>query len=139
MDKISVNYLSAEELLQAYPGDSGIDLTVKDVLEVNADLRTVLFGTGVWLEIPTGFEAQIRPRSSSLKRGLMIPIGTIDSGYLGEIKIQALMLAAHSPDSFVGAKIAQVVFCCIPHVTLNRVVTLETTQRGSRGFGSSGS
>lgn len=100
---------------------------------------TVLINTGIALEIPEGFEGQIRLRSSSGLRGWVMcnAPGTIDADYRGEIRINILNLG----DPFLfrdGMRVAQLVICPVPAVVLEEVTELGTTERGTGGFGSTG-
>lgn len=97
--------------------------------------------TGIAVEVPKGVEAQIRPRSGMSLTGLTIPNspGTIDSDYRGEIKI--IIKNSNRLDDIVimpEDRIAQLVFCPVLTATLEQVDYLEETERGSKGFGSTG-
>lgn len=100
-----------------------------------------LVSTGMYMEIPKGYEAQIRPRSGlALKHGITVlnSPGTIDSDYRGEIKV---ILINTDDIPFIvndGDRIAQIVITPIIKVTWNLVAQLETTQRAEGGFGSTG-
>ena len=97
--------------------------------------------TGLFLELPKGFEAQIRPRSGlALKKGISVlnSPGTIDADYRGEIGI---ILVNISNEDFVinsGDRIAQMVISKHEQVSFEQVEILEETKRGSGGFGSTG-
>ncbi len=97
--------------------------------------------TGIAIELPEGFEAQIRPRSGlAAKFGITVlnTPGTIDADYRGEIKV---ILINHSASDFVierGMRIAQMVVARYEHVILEEVQSLKETVRGSEGFGSTG-
>ena len=103
--------------------------------------ETKLIATGLHLEIPKGFEVQIRPRSGlALKNGITVlnSPGTIDADYRGEIKV---ILINHSDKTFVvekGLRIAQMVVCPIIQAQLEEVDELNETTRGEGGFGSTG-
>jgi len=100
-----------------------------------------LIQTGIYLEIPLGYEAQIRSRSGlALKHGIFClnSPGTIDSDYRGEI---CVILAMFGHESFTinkGERIAQLVFSSVLRVAFNEVGELNTTPRGVGGFGSTG-
>ena len=97
-----------------------------------------LIATGIKLEIPNGWEAQIRPRSSMTMAGIILPIGTIDSDYRGEIKIMAYNTGS-SPFKIVhGQRIAQLVFSAVCQPRLVKVEELSNSERGEGGFGSTG-
>ncbi len=97
--------------------------------------------TGLFLAIPNGYEAQIRPRSGlALKHGLTVPNapGTIDADYRGELKI---ILANLGDEPFAvtrGMRIAQMILAPVTRATLEVVETLPDTDRGEGGFGHTG-
>lgn len=109
--------------------------------------------TGFCLEIPYGYEGQIRPRSSITKRGINIHFGTIDSDYRGEVYVQASLINDNL-ESFddngnnltdegqvvikKGERIAQLVICPVQRCDIEFVDELSDTKRGSGGFGSTG-
>ena len=100
-----------------------------------------LVPTGMYLELPTGFEAQIRPRSGlALKHGLAVlnSPGTVDAGYRGEVRV--ILLNTSDVDFPVkrGDRIAQMVIQKLPDVELVRVDELSESKRGAGGFGSTG-
>ena len=104
-------------------------------------LERVLVPTGLFIELPVGYEAQIRPRSGlALKKGITVlnSPGTIDADYRGEIGIILINLSA---DNFViehGERICQMVIARHEHIGWELVEILEETQRGSGGFGHTG-
>lgn len=138
----------------AKPGDSGLDLcATKDVWLSPG--RPVLVGTGVHVEIPSGHEAQVRPRSSLSAKGVVCSLGTVDSGYTGEIGAVLTALATGAgnvtTDGVVsvsggylvkaGDKIAQLVIAPVANVAVQQVQSLDDlseTERGASGWGSSG-
>lgn len=100
-----------------------------------------LVPTGLYTQLPDGYEAQVRPRSGlALKSGITVlnTPGTIDADYTGEIGV---ILMNHSNVDFivnVGDRIAQLVLNKVEQIEWNSVETLEETERGSGGFGSTG-
>ncbi|MGC1506050.1 MAG: dUTP diphosphatase [Sulfitobacter sp.] len=100
-----------------------------------------LVSTGLHMEIPPGFEAQVRPRSGlALKHGIMLPNspGTIDSDYRGVVGV-ILMNAGDVPFEVThGMRIAQMVVAPAPQVLFDTADTLGTTVRATGGFGSTG-
>ncbi len=100
-----------------------------------------LIPTGLKIAVPPGYECQVRPRSGlALKHGItcLNSPGTVDSDYRGEL---AVILINHGADAFVvrrGERIAQMVFCAVAQAVLTPVDTLEDSQRGHGGFGSTG-
>ena len=97
--------------------------------------------TGIRLEIPPGFEAQVRPRSGlALKHRIGIPNGpgTIDADYRGEVKILLINLGEESYVVHRGDRVAQLVFARVARVSLTVATALNETLRGDGGFGHSG-
>jgi len=124
------------------PLASGMDLYAN----VESDLviapgKYEIIPTGIQIEIPPGFEGQIRPRSGlAAKHGITIlnSPGTIDADYRGEIKI---ILINHGNENFTikrGDRIAQLVIVPVTQAELVEVECLEETERGSGGFGHTG-
>lgn len=100
-----------------------------------------LVPTGFAMELPTGFEAQIRPRSGlAHKHGVTVlnAPGTIDADYRGEVKILLINLGTEAFTVERGMRIAQMVVQPVPRVTLIEVEQLNRSTRGSGGFGSTG-
>lgn len=125
----------------AYEGDAGLDLRAnEDVTLVPFERR--LISTGLAIAIPEGYAGFVQPRSGmALKRGLSMANtpGLIDSHYRGELKVVAVNLDAVEPIHIErGERIAQLVIQRVPKVTLIEVETLDDTDRGAGGFGSSG-
>ena len=97
--------------------------------------------TGLSIELPMGYEAQIRPRSGlSLKTGLSVPNspGTIDSDYRGEIKVIMVNLSNATISIQDGDRIAQMVIARYEQISWFEVETLSESDRGAGGFGSTG-
>ncbi|MFJ1331277.1 dUTP diphosphatase [Capnocytophaga canimorsus] len=104
-------------------------------------LERTLIKTGLFLEIPKGHEAQIRPRSGlAFKHGITVlnSPGTIDADYRGEIGVLLVNLSNTPFTIEDGERIAQLVFAKYESATLTQVEVLEDSQRGSGGFGSTG-
>ena len=100
-----------------------------------------LIPTGLFLEIPPGYEAQVRPRSGlALKRGLTLlnAPGTIDADYRGEVGVIMVNLSAEDQRIDPGERIAQLIFAPVTRGEWVEVDTLAETERGSGGFGSTG-
>ena len=103
--------------------------------------RSVLVPAGFMMELPPGFEAQIRPRSGlALKHDIMLTNspGTIDAGYRGEVGIIMYNGGRENFSVKRGERIAQMVICQLPEVTLRAAENLSESGRGEGGFGSSG-
>ncbi len=115
----------------------GYDLySTKDMtIEPN---ETALIPTGVFLQLPNNIEAQIRPRSSSLIKGLLVSFGTIDCDFRGELHVIARNLNNTPFNIKKRDRFAQLCFCHILKPILNRVENLNDTERGECGFGSTG-
>lgn len=125
---------------KAHPDDAAFDLRSRMEMELPPG-RSVLVPTGLFLELPPGYEAQVRPRSGlALKHNLMLTNspGTIDAGYRGEVGV--IMFNAGSEPFPVkrGDRIAQMVIAKLPEVELTLADELSETGRGAGGFGSTG-
>jgi dUTP pyrophosphatase len=124
------------------PGSAGMDLraNLTEAVELKS-LERKLIPTGLFIELPEGHEAQIRPRSGlAFKQGLTVlnSPGTVDSDYRGEIKV---LLVNLSPDAFVvqpGERIAQMVVARHEVVEWQPDVQLSDSERGAGGYGSTG-
>lgn len=123
-------------------GSAGMDLKA-NISEpvVLKPLKRELIPTGLYMQIPTGHEVQIRPRSGlACKYGITVSNapGTIDSDYRGEVKVCLINL---SDTSFVvnpGERIAQAVLNKVEKIEWNEVAELDETERGEGGFGHTG-
>lgn len=122
------------------PGSSGLDLHANLDAPITLNKNDiVLVPTGLFIEIPKGYEAQIRSRSSlALKNGIFClnSPATIDSDYRGELKI---ILASLTDKPFTinnGDRIAQMVFAKVEKIDFEEVDSISNTQRGEGGFGS---
>lgn len=121
---------------------AGMDLRA-DLREavVLGPLERTLVPTGLHIELPAGFEAQIRPRSGlAAKHGISIvnAPGTIDADYRGEIKVILVNLSNEPFAIHPGERIAQMVVARHEKVEWEQVEALEESDRGSGGFGSTG-
>lgn len=124
-------------------GSAGMDIranvTHSIVLE---SLERTLIPTGLFIELPVGYEAQVRPRSGlAYRKGLSLANtpGTIDSDYRGEIKAIMVNLSNEAQTIEPGERIAQIVIAKHERVTWASVEILEDSERGAGGFGSTGS
>lgn len=124
----------------AHPGDAGMDLCACEACEI-APGAHLLVRTGLVMELPSGTEAQVRPRSGlALKHGITLlnTPGTIDEGYRGEIGV---IMMNHGRETFritPGMRIAQMVIAPVLRVTVEEVADVSSTVRGAGGFGSTG-
>lgn len=134
----STNPLPRYESEQA----AGMDIRTSITEEITlAPLERKLFPTGLYLELPAGYEAQIRPRSGlALKHGITVlnTPGTIDADYRGEIGIILVNLSAEAFTIAPGERIAQMVIARHEQPTIHEVTLLSETERGEGGFGHSG-
>ena len=123
-------------------GSAGMDIyaSVKNNIIINP-LERVLIPTGLFIALPKGYEAQIRPRSGlAIKQGLtcLNTPGTIDSDYRGEINVILINLSNEVQTIKNGDRIAQMVLAKYEIGEWNLVDSLDETSRGSGGFGSTG-
>ena len=136
--------LSSGAVIPEYqsPGSAGADLCANvDETVVLSPGKTKLIPTGIFIEIPEGYEAQIRPRSGlALKNGITVlnSPGTIDSDYRGEIKIILTNLGEEDFKIEKGIRIAQMVFARVFRGEFIQVDELNATERNEGGFGHSG-
>lgn len=119
---------------------AGMDLISAEDLEL-APMQRRAISTGIAIEIPMGYEGQVRPRSGlALKLGLTVlnAPGTIDSDYRGELKVILVNLSSELATIRRGDRIAQLVIAPVSRATLVEVDSMGETERGSGGFGSTG-
>ncbi|MBR7068417.1 MAG: dUTP diphosphatase [Bacteroidales bacterium] len=124
------------------PQSSGVDLraNIDEPLSI-APLERVLVKTGIYLQMPDGVEAQIRPRSGlALKKGLTVlnTPGTIDSDYRGEIGVILINLSNVEVLIEPGERVCQMVFARYEQVQFVSVSSVDSTERGDGGFGHTG-
>jgi dUTP pyrophosphatase len=126
----------------ATTGSSGMDIRAFLTSPITmAPMERVLIPTGLSLALPENWEAQIRPRSGlAIKQGLtcLNTPGTIDADYRGELKVILINLSNEAQVISDGDRIAQMVFQKVEKVILEKVETLEATERGAGGFGHTG-
>ena len=134
----SNNALPAYETIHAAGLDLRAHLTEAITIE---PMQRQLIPTGLFIELPVGFEAQIRPRSGlAFKNGITVlnSPGTIDADYRGEIKV---LLINFSNETFTvnnGERIAQMVLAAHAQITWDEVTVLSSTERGEGGYGHTG-
>ena len=126
----------------ATAGAAGLDLqaAIADPVVLAPGERRVI-PTGLTIAVPTGYEAQVRPRSGlALKQGLSIPNapGTIDSDYRGEVGVILINLGQAPVTIERGMRIAQLVLAKVEQLAWESVTSLDETARGTGGFGSTG-
>ncbi|MEY2596522.1 MAG: dUTP diphosphatase [Bacteroidota bacterium] len=121
---------------------SGMDIRafIEEKISISP-LERVLVPTGLFLEIPKGFEAQIRPRSGlAIKQGMtcLNSPGTIDADYRGEIKVILINLSNEVQTIENGDRIAQMVFQKVDQIEWLQVDQIDSTERNTGGFGHTG-
>jgi dUTP pyrophosphatase len=124
----------------ATSGAAGMDICAAESLNLRAGKRHAV-ATGFAFAIPDGYEVQVRPRSGlALKHGItcLNTPGTIDSDYRGEVKALLINLSQEPFAIERGMRICQLVPAAVTRATLAVVETLDDTQRGAGGFGSTG-
>lgn len=138
----TLKYKAPYTLQYAREGDSGFDVRAniaETVIIVSG--QSMAIHTGLFLEIPDGYEIQVRPKSSLSAKGIMVHFGTVDTGYRGEVIITISNL---NTNGFMHTikhldKVAQLVIVPIIQAELVQVDSINTdTHRGTGGFGSTG-
>lgn len=145
MDKVFVKIInkSANNLPHyATDGSAGMDLyaDIKESITINP-MERVLIPTGLYLQLPEGYEAQVRPRSGlALKKGLTVlnSPGTIDSDYRGEVCVIMINLSEKEQIIEKGERVAQLVVAQYSKVEWTLVDNIEKSDRGDGGFGHTG-
>lgn len=145
MDSVSVKIINKScNKLPSYAteGSAGMDLyaDIKDSIYIKP-MERVLIPTGIYIELPKGYEAQVRPRSGlSLKKGLTVANapGTIDSDYRGEIGVIMVNLSNEEQVIERGERIAQMIVAKYSLVSWHEVDSIKSSDRGSGGFGHTG-
>lgn len=127
----------------ATQGSAGLDICahITQTLSI-APFERVLVNTGLYIELPAGYEAQLRIRSGlALKKGLILPNApaTIDSDYRGELKVIIANLSQQTQTIENGERIAQLIVARYEQIEWQTVEQLSSTPRGENGFGSTGS
>ena len=141
--KVKLNHPDAKMPTKAHPTDTGFDLYSVERVWLEWD-KTNVVDTGISIEIPQGYEGQIRPRSGlAAKYGVTISNapGSIDYGYTGPIKVILTKTTDEAGYSHIvkpGDRIAQLVIKKLPEIQLVEVSELSDTDRGTDGFGSTG-
>ena len=143
MIKVKVINKSKFDLPQySTPQSAGVDLRANlDEPVVLGSLERAMVPTGLYLQIPAGYEAQVRPRSGlAAKKGITVlnSPGTVDADYRGEVKVILVNLSSQEFVIEPGERIAQMVFAAHEQVEWNPVEVLDETERGEGGFGHTG-
>ena len=144
MIKVKIVRLNQKAILPVYATAHAAGMDISSCLDIPvtvAPQTAELIPTGLAIELPEGFEAQLRPRSGlALRHLISLPNSpaTIDADYRGEVKV---ILINHGSEPFTvnhGERIAQMVVTRVDHVVLEEVEALSDTLRGTGGFGHTG-
>lgn len=126
----------------ATPGAAGMDIAAHlDTAVTLAPFARAAIATGFSMQLPSGYEAQIRPRSGlALKHGVTVANapGTIDSDYRGEVAVMLINLSQEDFTITPGMRIAQMVIAPVTHCRFEDTLQLDMSDRGAGGFGSTG-
>lgn len=142
MTELRIKVLHPDAKIPAYQtdGSAGMDLHSTESVRIHS-METVVVGTGIAMAIPAGYEGQVRPRSGlAAKHGITVlnSPGTIDSDYRGELKVILTNTSKDDYEVCVGDRIAQIVLARVHQLSIVETETLDATDRGSGGFGSTG-
>ena len=144
MTKLLIKRFSKNVIIPKYEtsGSSGMDIAayIKENIEINPSEKAIV-PTGFSLSIPKGFEVQIRPRSGLAAKNdisVLNTPGTIDADYRGEIKVILINLGKKKFIVENGLRVAQMIMCPVVQAKIEEVEELSSTDRGSGGFGSTG-
>jgi dUTP pyrophosphatase len=140
--KIKIKKIHKDAVIPAYakPGDAGMDLTAVKA-DTNSLWDYITYHTGLSIEIPEGYVGLLFPRSSVYKseQTLTNSVGVIDSGYRGEIMLKYTKGSAIRKTSYKsGDRVGQLIILPYPKVEFEEVDHLSDTERGSGGYGSTG-
>jgi dUTP pyrophosphatase len=145
VDSITVNIINtSDNALPSYAtaGAAGMDIRANiDTSIVLQPMQRMAVPTGLFIELPAGYEAQIRPRSGlALKQGItcLNTPGTIDADYRGEIKVILINLSTEPQSIENGDRIAQLIVQQVSQVQWVQVAQITETDRGTGGFGHTG-
>ncbi len=138
--QLKVKKLSREAKLPQYvkPGDAGMDLFALEET-ILAPGQFVGVATGIAMEIPEGYVGLIWDKSGlSIKHGLKTLGGVVDAGFRGEVKVGIINLGSEEYKIEKGHKVAQMLIQKVEHMEIEESESLSETDRGEKGFGSSG-
>ena len=137
-----VNHSPYPSPAYATPQSAGMDLRAfLDAPVTLQPLQRTLVPTGLYIALPDGYEAQVRPRSGlAAKHGITVlnSPGTVDADYRGEIKVILVNLSSEPFEIVPGERIAQMVIAAHQQASWEEVESLDATTRGAGGFGSTG-
>ena len=124
---------------KSHPTDAGFDLVATSVKEDRVK-GIVTYGTGIAVEIPSGCVGLLFPRSSVYKVQLELAnsVGVVDSGYRGEIMLNYRIVQPHFRRYTTGDRIGQIIILPYPEIAFKEAQTLEDSDRGEGGLGSTG-
>lgn len=141
--EVKIKKLHEDAVIPKYakPGDAGMDLTAVS-MKID-EYGNICYGTGLAFEIPEGYVGLVFPRSSNCKKGIILTncVGVIDSGYRGEVsfKFKEIALGNFSKVTYkVGDRIGQIIIMPYPRIEFIEVEELSETERGTKGYGSTG-
>jgi len=145
MSKIKVRIINnSNNPLPEYATEGAAGMDIRAHLESPLTLKPMersMVPTGIFIELPKGYEAQIRPRSGlAIKQGLtcLNSPGTIDSDYRGEVRIVMINLSVENQTISSGDRIAQMIVHSVERVKWKTVKKISTTKRNEGGFGHTG-
>lgn len=145
MQKVKINIINkSNNPLPKYQTEGSVGLDLQANINVAITLKPLeraLVATGLFMEIPVGYEVQVRPRSGlAAKFGVTVlnTPGTIDPDYRGEIKVIVVNLSNDDYTIEPGERVAQAVVAKYEQALWSEVEVLESTERGEGGFGSTG-
>jgi len=145
MSKVKVKIINrSPNPLPEYATSGSAGLDIRAHLEAPITLKPLerfLVPTGLFIQLPDGYEAQVRPRSGlAIKQGLtcLNSPGTVDSDYRGEIKVILINLSQEDQVLHSGDRIAQMIVSAVERVKLKLVTEIEATSRNEGGFGHTG-
>lgn len=136
-----INYKEFGELYnipsKSHKEDSGMDLYLSKGFTLSP-LETAVIGLNIGLETPIGYTAYLVPRSSIAKKGIIVHNALIDPGYIGEIHLIITNASNHTYEFKTGDRIASLIIVPVVNIEWNRREELESSERGTGAFGSSG-
>ena len=145
MQKVTINIINkSNNPLPKYQTEGSVGLDLQANIEESITLKPLeraLVATGLFMEIPVGYEVQVRPRSGlAAKFGVTVlnTPGTIDPDYRGEIKVIVVNLSNDNYTIEPGERVAQAVVAKYEQAQWSEVEVLDSTERGTGGFGSTG-
>ena len=136
--KVCKTHPDAVTPTRGHPDDAGLDLTAVEIVK-DLSAEVIMYDTGISVTPPEGYYTQVVPRSSTSKMGISLANGTgiIDPSYTGSIKLAIRFNERlHSPQELVGERLCQLLVKPLHIAEIELVDSLESTERGDGGFGS---